>query len=313
MSWNDVGVRMNMEYKTMLDPFSLAGKWFKGNVHTHTNVSDGALSPADMVEQYRNFKDDFVFITDHRRIADVSNLSREHFLVLRGEEITCGRVKTGDCYDILALNVSREIPSDPGRNLQEVIDEVRRQGGLPILAHPYWSGMVSEDLAKIRDYIGMEVFNTSCFHHTGKGNASVYWDQLLFDGRFVYGFASDDAHYHFNDFRPNDTCGAWIMVKAAGLTEENVIVAIHKGLFYSSTGPVIHDIRVEGAKVYVKTSPVKRIVFVAEGAMSRCYTARAGGYLTEMEHFLNCKKYLRIECHDDQGRIAWSNPLFVNP
>lgn len=32
---------------TWTSPFSLPGRWLKGNLHTHTIQSDGALSPAD--------------------------------------------------------------------------------------------------------------------------------------------------------------------------------------------------------------------------------------------------------------------------
>jgi predicted metal-dependent phosphoesterase TrpH len=48
----------------MTQLFLMEGKWYKGNLHTHTNNSDGVLSPAQMAEQYRAAGYDFLCITD---------------------------------------------------------------------------------------------------------------------------------------------------------------------------------------------------------------------------------------------------------
>ncbi|NOZ20346.1 MAG: PHP domain-containing protein, partial [Planctomycetes bacterium] len=35
------------------NPFGTEGKWYKGNLHTHTTGSDGEKSPAEIVAHYR--------------------------------------------------------------------------------------------------------------------------------------------------------------------------------------------------------------------------------------------------------------------
>ncbi|MDD2708195.1 MAG: CehA/McbA family metallohydrolase [Verrucomicrobiae bacterium] len=293
------------------NPFQAEGQWLKGNTHTHTTVSDGDLSPKDMVEKYREAGYDFVFITDHDRLTDVSGLSSGSCLALPGEEVTCDRVKTGGLYHIVALDIKREIPLAHARKAQDVLDEIRAQGGEAIIAHPHWSGMVPEDITRLNGYIGLEVFNTSCHYCIGKGHSSGYWDQLLLLGKNLLGFAADDAHYHFNDLRPNDACGSWIMVKSKARTKEAIMEAIKKGLFYSSNGPAIERIEIRDQTVFADTSPSKIINVIANGPKGRSYTAKKGGALTHVEYKISDEKYIRVECHDGQGGTAWSNTVVM--
>ncbi len=46
--------------------FPEEGQWFKGNLHMHTTLSDGRVSPSEAIERYRKNGYDFIAITDHR-------------------------------------------------------------------------------------------------------------------------------------------------------------------------------------------------------------------------------------------------------
>ncbi|MEZ5864214.1 MAG: hypothetical protein R3D25_09185 [Geminicoccaceae bacterium] len=50
---------------TVLSPFANRGRFLKGNIHTHTNLSDGALPPTEVINRYRSAGYDFLSITDH--------------------------------------------------------------------------------------------------------------------------------------------------------------------------------------------------------------------------------------------------------
>jgi hypothetical protein len=50
--------------------FDLPGKWFKGNLHTHTTQSDGKLTPAENLQWHAELGYDFVGITDHNRVTN---------------------------------------------------------------------------------------------------------------------------------------------------------------------------------------------------------------------------------------------------
>ncbi len=46
-------------------PFSTPGRFWRGNLHAHSNLSDGALNPVDVVDAYKRAGDDFLQLSDH--------------------------------------------------------------------------------------------------------------------------------------------------------------------------------------------------------------------------------------------------------
>jgi hypothetical protein len=52
------------------NPFEAEGRWFKGNVHTHTTNSDGHMTKEQIVLRYREAGYDFLSITDHGVLTD---------------------------------------------------------------------------------------------------------------------------------------------------------------------------------------------------------------------------------------------------
>ncbi|MEM2925868.1 MAG: CehA/McbA family metallohydrolase [Candidatus Bathyarchaeia archaeon] len=298
---------------TFKNPFEVEGRWFKGNLHAHTNESDGILSPEQIIYLYQKNGYSFLSITDHgkltRRKGDQQPI--EGFLLIPGEEIAVGKTDLGTNYHFVILGISDAL-SMSGENPQRVINIARSQGAEVILCHPYWSSLCSSDLLSLEGYIGIEIYNTTCFLSIGRGHSLIHWDDLLARGRRVFGFAVDDAHWHFSKNRPVDTCGGWIMVRASELTEEAILKAIREGLFYSSNGPEIKDLRLDGDKISIRTSPVEAICFITDSADSgQRFAEVEGGTLTEAEYRLRgSEKYVRIECTDPRSRSAWSNPIF---
>lgn len=47
----------------MLSAFSAPGRFWKGNLHTHSNRSDGALEPAEVCRRYREAGYDFLCLS----------------------------------------------------------------------------------------------------------------------------------------------------------------------------------------------------------------------------------------------------------
>lgn len=77
--------------------FSEKGNWYKGNLHCHTNKSDGILSPAEAAELYRRNGYQFLCISDHERYADYRDeLNREDFIVLPGVESSVNLILPGE-------------------------------------------------------------------------------------------------------------------------------------------------------------------------------------------------------------------------
>jgi hypothetical protein len=295
------------------NPFEADGEWYKGNLHTHTTNSDGAWSPDRVAAEYRAKGYNFLFITDHGTVTDVSGLSGDGLLVLNGTELGAGKSEVGHSYHLAVLNLKETVSAKSASTLQGLIDLLRSKGAEVIIAHPYWSGLTINDFSNLEGYIGVEVFNSTCHFAIAKGHSAVHWDDLLVRGNRVVGFAVDDAHEHSRDDRPLDICYAWIMAKLPELTEAAVMSAIKSGRFYASNGPTIHDISVKDGKISVSTSEVKVINFIANVSSGRSITAKGDEVLTQAEYQLRAsEKYIRVECFDRNGRGAWSNPVVFN-
>ena len=56
------------------DPAAAGLKWYRGNLHTHTKISDGNTSPGAVAQWYRDNDYDFLSITDHNKLADAELL-----------------------------------------------------------------------------------------------------------------------------------------------------------------------------------------------------------------------------------------------
>lgn len=107
-------------------------KMLKGDFHIHSSFSfDSFLKPSTIVEIAIRKGLDFIAITDHNTIqgaVETRKLAGGNISVIIGAEIKTNK------GDILGLFLNEEIKS---RTACEVINEIRQQGGLAILPHPF--------------------------------------------------------------------------------------------------------------------------------------------------------------------------------
>jgi len=296
------------------NPFKVEGDWHRGNLHTHTIHSDGRLTTEDHVTAYRKVGYSFLAITDHGKYIDTRSLSRDGFLMIQGQEVSVGTNSSGNSYHVIALGIEEEVPvveADPDESPQRVIDLINKERGLSIIAHPYWSGHEFEELWELKGYNGIEVYNHDCELLNDRGDSMVHWDALLSRNRRPLGFATDDTHNWNLDGMPSNFYGGWINVKSPELTERSIIECIKKGLFYSSSGPEIKDIKVEEDTISVETSPVQKIAFVTLPRRGRCFKTHDKPLTYASYSPVPSDRYVRVQITDFKGRRAWSNPIYI--
>ncbi len=296
------------------NPFEAEGRWFRGNLHTHTLNSDGEMSPGQIVEAYEEARYDFLSITDHGKLTDTDELSSQGLLLIPGEEVCVGSSENGRFFHVVGVGIYGEIPvKDLDRSMtpQRAIDLIRGLGGEAIVAHPYWSGLTQNDLVGLRGQLGLEVYNTTCELDIGKGLSSVHWDSLLANGLRLLGFAVDDAHSKERPYLPRDSCRAWISVRAVSLMEDRIMDSIRRGLFYSSNGPEIRNLEIKEDEIRVTSSPARSIAFISNEWLGQKNTAETGTIEEACYKLTGGETYVRIEVTDREGRTAWSNPFFI--
>lgn len=301
---------------TMIHPsspweaFALHGDWHKGNLHCHSTRSDGALEPDDVAMLYRQRGYSVLALSDHRRVTDLSHLAGPDFLPLAAMELDGKDPLTNGPYDMLALGLHELRTQPDDLSLPRLLEEVAADGGETLFCHPYWLGTCATDLLSLEGCLGLEVYVKTCDVLVGKGCAVETWDHALQRGKRYFGFASDDAHWRWQE---PDFGYAWIMLKLPRLDEASVLSALRYGHFYSSTGPSIEDLRLEGNMVRLRCSPAAAVHFIAQAGVGRRVVPLDGGSLTEATYELTGEeRYLRVECIGNDGTRAWSNPLWLD-
>ena len=127
----------------------------------------------------------------------------------------------------------------------------------------------------------------------------------------IFGFAADDAHHYIaNEEFASDACGGWTMVRADRLSVDAIFDSIRKGHFYASAGPEIKNIQIDNDEIHVETSPVKTISFCGYDSQGKKVSRQDGGLIDSASYMFNENtKYLRIQCADAEGKMAWANPI----
>jgi hypothetical protein len=285
------------------NPFESSGNWYKANLHCHSIVSDGEASPQERIEQYRDAGYHILALTDHEIACDLAGKIGPEFLVIGGMESHPPCPFGGDMYHLLCLNVPKNFSLPEHTNAETRISLVKHAGGIVFMAHPYWCGHNLNHLMAVEGYTGIEVYNGTA-EKIGKPISAVHWDDLLDAGRFVSAIAVDDTH------RGRDIFMGWTMIRARSLDTPSVVEALATGAFYASSGPVIEDVRVKGAKIVVQCSPVAQINFISRRSHGLRVYAEDGGFITDAECSIrDILKYVRIEVVDQTGRRAWTNPM----
>ena len=112
----------------------------RADLHIHTTVSDGLFTPRQLLEHVaRSGSLDVVAITDHDRIDGslwaYARRNNYPFDIVPGVEVSSAE------GHILALWVFEPIPA--GLSMAETAAAIHQQGGIAILAHPYFRQMRS--------------------------------------------------------------------------------------------------------------------------------------------------------------------------
>lgn len=277
------------------DPFQAEGRWYKGNLHMHSTDSDGQHSPEELCRVYKKSGYDFICIADHHRITRPEKIP-EGMLLIPGAEMNSGTAH------VVGIGMKREF-DEKDMSVQEIIDAIAQQGALPVIAHPYWSGLASKDLLALENYRIIELYNNVCHNLKGKGYSTVHLDEMLHAGRKIMGIASDDTH------AGRDVAGSFVMVKAGDLTAKEIMSSLRQGYFYSSTGVVIKDLQVSQTGIKVRFSPARTVDFMAY----KYRGGRVSGEGKDIERaeykIKGTERFLRIEITDKNNKKAWVNPI----
>ncbi|MBR2381847.1 MAG: PHP domain-containing protein [Clostridia bacterium] len=329
---------------------SNVGSFYKANLHVHTNVSDGAMSPEEIKRIYMEKGYSVVAFTDHEVMVPHPELTDENFVAITSTEIsTNNRTDCDFCYaKTYHLNI---YSPDENKNcfntfdkskmwlehsyqnitgeqeatqhnriydvndVNKVIKMANDEGCIVSYNHPVWSLQNYSDYADLKGLWGIELYNTGCARN-GYFDTAQPFDDLLRQGKNVFPLATDDAHLL------RDCFGGYVMIRAEGLTYGSIFNALKNGDFYASTGPEFLEISIENGVVKIVTSPV---AFVGLSTENRHLFAKReeansltevsfdiGWHIDMLKQGISENPYIRITLVDEKGNTAYSRAYFVN-
>jgi predicted metal-dependent phosphoesterase TrpH len=153
-----------------------------GVFHIHTAYSfDANVSPRRMTRQLSKLGFDFAAITDHETIRGAVEAQR---VAPEGLTIIIGAEYCTEKGDIVGLFLSKEVES---RKSEDVISEIKGQGGIVVLPHPFKSHNLDEELIRAVDLIEVHNSRTDALRNS-KALA-------LAEEYGKHGIAGSDAHF----------------------------------------------------------------------------------------------------------------------
>lgn len=294
-------------------PFDKAGRFYRGNLHTHSTRSDGGLGPADVVAAYRDHGYDFIALTDHFLerygfpITDTRQFRSPTFTTLLGAELHAPKIELGALWHIVAVGLPIDfVPTRADETGPDLARRAVDAGAFVGIAHPAWYGLTLADAQSLDAAHAVEVFNQTCAEDNDRGDSWYLADMLLVRGHRLLAYAADDAHFTTrNDYR-----AAWVQVRAESMDPDVLLAALKAGHFYSSQGPEFHDVTIVGDQLRVACSPA-RSVFVTGRSSTGRHETRDG--ITECTLPLSrfAGSYCRVTVVDMAGKRAWTNPIWL--
>ena len=306
-------------------------KWYKGNIHTHTNESDGDSDPKTVVNFFVEANYDFLVLSDHNHIT-VLDYGNNHpdILMIPGEEVT---VREPFNIHMGAIGINSYVEPVYGNDSVDTIkantNAIHAAGGIAVLNHPNYRWAVNHEMInKVKELKFFEVFNgdkaTNNLGGEDVKSMEEMWDFLLSNGKLIYGVATDDSHHYknFSSLLSNPGRG-WVMVKSETRNQDDILDNFTTGNFYSSTGVFISDILINKKEISfdIDTNPIQISsvpILFSDYKFKTQFIGQYGIVLDETWD-LNPKykikgheKYIRAVITNSTGHQAWTQPIFIS-
>ena len=199
--WVKKGLYISPELYDWQKVYQEESRWYKGDFHTHTRLSDGKEPITNAMKKAKDMKMDFYVPTEHNLIH--TGWCDTSLCILPGVEITTdfGHMNLFGItefperiLDIVAENGKK---SKVSGYVDEIISEAKEKGWLTSINHPFltiWSWRYRETLLDGIDCL--EIINDPTYPDAPQANdkAVRFLDELWNDGHKIIGVGGSDSH-----------------------------------------------------------------------------------------------------------------------
>ena len=305
----------------MTDVFTAPGRFYRGNLHTHSTRSDGVLEPAEVCRRYRDEGYDFMALTDHfigfynYPMTDTRAFRSRDFTTVIGAELHTGEQSNGELWHILAVGLPDDFtppdaphfrPVEGSESAADLAQRARNAGAFVAIAHPQWSGLTLADARTIEAAHAVETYNHGCWAGCDRADGFAINDLLLSEGRRINLVATDDAH-----FSEPDHFGGWVMVKAEENDPEALVAALKAGQHYSTQGPELRRVELTDKTVEVECSAAVSVIVQGHGQAAKAVHGLSMTRASLPLDRFRKSPWIRVTVVDSAGKRAWSNPIWI--
>lgn len=222
--------------------------WYRGDLHGHSLHSDARWDVPDLAQYARDYKLDFVTLSDHNTTsgtAQLDSLAGDDLLTIGGMELT---TYSGHA---LALGVRRWVDwrtEVDHTTMPQRVEEARAAGATFIIAHPMSMGdpvCTGCDWGFADMMPGsahcVEVWNSAWESDRRNEESLALWYHWLNEGYRMVGTRGTDIHGPLNYSNVG-----FNIVYAEALSEVEILRAIRQGHLYISARPVL-DLQARGS------------------------------------------------------------------
>ena len=305
------------------------GNLYKVNLHTHSTITDGRFSPAQLKEIYMEHGYHAVAFSDHNVCVPHNDLTDQNFVALTAVEVDFNqRDPNGLVRKVIHMNGLSRDPEKTGKYppfeemgldlVNETIQKLKDENYIVTVNHPVWSDMSTEDLLYLKGMHGVEIANSIGMMFNNYCDDSAYYEYFLRAGGRAVPVAADDCHRCFEDGSPFvEYCQSFTVLKAPALTYDALIEAFEAGHLFASTGPMFENLWLDGDILHVQCSPVCGVFVHGKYLHHKAVELERTDCITETQLDIGSLRqispYIWVQLRDSKGKKAWSVPFWFEP
>lgn len=316
-------------------------RWYKGELHIHSQESDGADSVKDIIQLAKKEKLDFIAITDHNTNSAWQYYKKnKDILLLPAVEISTYKGHAN------ALGVEDWIDwrlGNRNRSLQDIVKDAQGQGGIFSINHPRTFNHNGEASWRFQDtnfheIDAIEIWNAPWHVENKQANerARSLWNELLNKGYRLTGIGGSDLHC-FDEYKKK--LGYFLnYIYCENLSQEALLEGIRRGKVFMTLGPKLFFKALYAGKEYMMGDSIPAIKgttiefhieikdlnealelhILKDGYPIKKHSCPSNEKMDLFfEKIIDEKTWYRIELHqkihndEEDSLIAIANPIFI--
>lgn len=216
-------------------PPAAGGRWYRGDLHAHSEHSDGKNTVEEIVRYTQGIGLDYFALTDHNTISHWDELARLNTgapLLIPGEEITM----YGGHANVWGLDDWIDFRGTDAERVQRLVEQANARGSMFSINHP--DSPIPWLHPQVRGYQAVEVWNAPWRWFNEP--ALERWAGHLRRGERMVAVGGSDSHCvppakMTQPNGPGEPC-TWAYVEGA-LTQAAVLDAVSRGRVFISEAP----------------------------------------------------------------------------